>query len=527
MQHALMRTFEEWRRDSSAEALDIEHYERAGRIEGALHQHAEKLWASLSTEHRAWAARIFRCLTTSESGRPVRRPAPLERILRIVGASTEIMQAQVESVLETFEAPDCSFLTVDRTEELGAASVIDIAHESLIAHWKRLDDWVKEESESADWYKRLVRAAELHARGQAALWSDPDLRWAWTRRSTDGWNADWADQYGSGYPQAIAFLEESKRAQEVKERAEKERADLELHNARRQADAERRAKRNYLVLAVALAGLLAAAVFLAVQAQHLAGEARVQQKRAEGLAVQSDILTNRATEAERRAQAALKDVEATSALGAEADRLRKEAADARLQADASAKLAAQLEQKQSSLSNQTSQTIDILNKQITTLRAQLTTAQKAPPPSPEVVVLREWQVYIPRVPGLDGRALLFVTGLPSADGRATLFLVAERPNGVPLPLKLRSGDTIPQEGQTAWLRSLADTAPKKGDPASNYLVHAFPLTIKSRIVQPVPEGMSFEYNAVKYEIKVTGKNRIGALTDGAITVVLYPAPAHR
>ena len=93
------------------------------------------------------------------------------------------MQAQVNSVLDTFEAPDCSFLTIDRTEEIGAASVIDIAHESLIAHWKRLDAWVKEESESADWYKRLVRAAELHARGQAGLWSDPDLLWAWTRRN--------------------------------------------------------------------------------------------------------------------------------------------------------------------------------------------------------------------------------------------------------------------------------------------------------------------------------------------------------
>ena len=611
MQHALMRTFEEWRRDSSAEALDIEHYERAGRIEGALHQHAEKLWTSLSTEQRVWAARLFRCLTTSESGRHVRRPAPLERILRIAGASTEAMQAQLESVLDIFEAPDCSFLTVDRTEELGAASVIDIAHESLIAHWKRLDDWVKEESESADWYKRLVRAAELHARGQAGLWSDPDLHWAWTRRNTDGWNPDWAEQYGSGYPQAIAFLEESKRAQEVKERAEKERSDLELHNARRQADAERRAKRNYLVLAVALAGLLAAAVFLAVQAQHLAREARVQQTRAEGLAVQSNILTNRATEAERRAQAALKDVEAAGALGAEADRLRKEAADARLQADASAKLAATLEQSQSSLSDRTNQTIEIQNKQIATLRTQLSTMQKSLPPAPvarltaepasiprgaaaslrwqvtgqtgdetssvtidqgigavrksgsrqvtpsatttmytlkatgpggvatasvtvtvepsritapstspaapEVVVLREWQTYILTGPGFDGHALLFVTGLPSTDGHATLCLVAERPGGDKLPSKLRNGDPVPQD-----LRSLAvaETSP-------NYLVRAFPLTLKGRIVQPLPEGTSFAYNSVNYEIKVTGKNRIGQLTDGAITVVLYPAPAHR
>ena len=98
--------------------------------------------------------------------------------------------------------------------------------------------------------------------------------------------------------------------------------------------------------------------------------------------MQSDILTNRATEAERRAQAALKDVEAASALGAEADRLRNEAADARLQADASAKLAATLEQSQSSLSDRTSQTIEIQNKQIATLRAQLSLVQRSLPAAP-------------------------------------------------------------------------------------------------------------------------------------------------
>jgi hypothetical protein len=98
-----------------------------------------------------------------------------------------------------------------------------------------------------------------------------------------------------------------------------------------------------------------------------------------------------------------------------------------------------------------------------------------------------------------------------------LCLVAERPGGDKLPSKLRNGDPVPQE-----LRSLAvaETSP-------NYLVHAFPLTLKGRIVQPLPEGTNFAYNSVKYEIKVTGKNRIGQSTDGAITVVLYPAPAHR
>ncbi len=299
MQHALMRTFEEWRRDGSAEALDVAHYDLAGRIEGALHQHAEALWSSLSPEQRVCAASLFRCLTTSESGRAVRRPAPLAQILRVAGAQENNGRQLVTSVLDTFAAPDCSFLTVDRTGEIGPASVIDISHESLITHWKRLDQWVKEESESADWYKRLVRAAELHAKGQARLWSDPDLHWAWSRRTADGWNPDWAGQYAPGYAEAIAFLEESKRAQLAQEQAERERSERELRTAQRQAQIERGAKRNYVLLSVALAVFLAAAVLLAMQAQHEKVEAHTQQQRAEALATQSNILSNRATAAER------------------------------------------------------------------------------------------------------------------------------------------------------------------------------------------------------------------------------------
>jgi hypothetical protein len=614
MQHALMRTFEEWRRDGSAEAVDIAHYDQAGRIDGALHQHAEALWSALSPEQRACAARLFRCLTTSESGRAVRRPAPLGHFLRV--AQEENGQELVTSVLETFAAPGCSFLTVDRTQEIGPASVVDISHESLITHWKRLDQWVKDESESADWYKRLVRAAELHAKGQARLWSDPDLHWAWTRRIADGWNPDWADQYAPGYSQAIAFLEESKRAQLAQEQAERERSERELRTAQRQAEIERSAKRNYVLLSVALAVFLAVAVLLAIQAQREKVEAHAQQKRAEALATQSDILSNRATAAERTAQAALKDLEAASARGDEAEKLRDEAAHARQQAEASEQKAVKLEQSKSSLSDQTSQTIETQTKQIAALRAQLE-AQKSlpaapvahfiaepssivfgqsailrwqvsgqtnnepgtvsidqglgnvgrsgsrrvapssstvytlhaagpggtstvsvtvpvtrpvegppapipPPPAPIVVVLREWQPQQLHSLGFEGHVMLFITSLPSNDGAATLFAVAERPGGDLLPIKTDSRVQLSGDPALA-LEALT----KKGGLSSAFEVRSFPLAIKGRIVQPLPDAAGFDYDSVHYAIKVTGKTRIGLLTDGAVTVVLYPTTARR
>ena len=90
MQHALMRTFEEWRRDGSAEALDISHYDLAGRIEGALHQHAEALWSSLSPEQRCSARRASSVASLPPNpGAPSAGPRRSEHILRVAGAQQE------------------------------------------------------------------------------------------------------------------------------------------------------------------------------------------------------------------------------------------------------------------------------------------------------------------------------------------------------------------------------------------------------------------------------------------------------
>ena len=146
----------------------------------------------------------------------------------------------------------------------------------------------------------------------------------------------------------------------------------------------------------------------------------------------------------------------------------------------------------------------------------------APPPAPEVVVLREWQAYQLRGLGFDGHAMLFITGLPSNDGAATLFAVAERPGGPALPIKADS--KIRFSGDPALA---LEAFTKKGGLSSDFEVHSFPLAIKGRIVQPLSDGTGFDYNSVHYAIKVTGKTRIGLLTDGGVTVVLYPTTARR
>ncbi len=279
LQHAMMRKFERWRQpepqessrepvkppdsgsaDSRARAtgpIDLPHYEAAGGLGGALDQHADEAYFALLERDRPLAERAFRCLTEKEaSGRETRRPTRLSRLFAVLGAEKDEDMGRVAAVVLGFMAPAVAFLTSSGAE-IGPDSVIDISHESLIRSWGRLSRWVSAEAESADWYKRVARAAELRRRGEEGYWRDPALSFALARRAAGQWNQTWADQYGPGYEDAVRFLEESRAHQE----AERLKAREQEERARRAEAALRRARRNrnvallVAVVSAAVAGL--------------------------------------------------------------------------------------------------------------------------------------------------------------------------------------------------------------------------------------------------------------------------------
>ena len=63
--------------------------------------------------------------------------------------------------------------------------IIDISHESLMRVWVRLKKWVNEEADSARIYVRLCETAELHNRGEAGFYRDPDLKIALSWRDNN------------------------------------------------------------------------------------------------------------------------------------------------------------------------------------------------------------------------------------------------------------------------------------------------------------------------------------------------------
>jgi tetratricopeptide (TPR) repeat protein len=217
LQHALMRTWDYWKtHGGERRPIDVEDYLAIGGMADALSQHADEAYDSLPDErHRAIARRVFQAL--SEKGadhRETRRPTTVGTLAEVADAPV----ADIIRVLEEFRRPGRSFVTPAAGVALDASSVIDISHESLIRGWHRLRRWVEEEMESATVYRRLAETAELHARGMAGLWHDPDLQHALAWREKEHPTADWAKRYHPGFEPAVAFLEQSRAARDLEQR---------------------------------------------------------------------------------------------------------------------------------------------------------------------------------------------------------------------------------------------------------------------------------------------------------------------
>lgn len=208
LQHALLRTWEEWQR-SGAPEIDLPHYEAetVGTIKNALSLDADRALAGLSKDEVEIASRMFRALTgTDARNRRVRRRAYLSELCAITGATA----SQLDLIIQRFEGEGRSFLMriPGRTPD---DPLIDISHESLIRQWQVLGDWLERERKSREMYRRLADAAKLYQNDETKLWRNPDLGLAMTWQRTAQPNAIWAQRCDpeANFDEVMAFLKKS------------------------------------------------------------------------------------------------------------------------------------------------------------------------------------------------------------------------------------------------------------------------------------------------------------------------------
>jgi|GEM_PF-1129716 len=252
MQHALMRLWAHATKTAGETAgngktvglRERDYREQIGGLQQALSRHADDVLAEVAPEadkhRRRLAGILFRCLTVgSGSVYDRRRPASLGEIAAVAGLDdvTDLIP-----IIEGFRTTGRHFLTLNPQGPAGPGSMVDITHESLIRRWEQLREWVTEEYEAAEFWRRLATTAAEWDKGRAALWSSPDidiaLRWYEDQAPT----ADWAKRYGGDFELAKRFVAESEQ-QQIDQQREKERQAELIRTARDHAERQLRRSR--------------------------------------------------------------------------------------------------------------------------------------------------------------------------------------------------------------------------------------------------------------------------------------------
>jgi len=176
----------------------------------------ESFYNSCTESEKTISEKVFKQITISQEGSNQRKPIRIETLLKVIGVEFSELKplllkykSEIDFVLEIvfpyqerLETEDLSFLPEN--------AVINIKNEQFIPHWPRLVEWIKQEKESQEIYKRLSETAKLFDQDLTGYLRPPDLDF------TLNWYHDqkpdelWASQFNGNYKKAIDYLLESK-----------------------------------------------------------------------------------------------------------------------------------------------------------------------------------------------------------------------------------------------------------------------------------------------------------------------------
>lgn len=177
----------------------------------------ESFYNSCSKSEKILSEKVFKQITQSQEGSNQRKPIRIETLLKVIGVEfSELKPLLLKYISELDFVLEIIFPFTERleTEDLSFLSekaVINIKNEQFIPHWPRLVEWIKQEKESQQIYKRLSETAKLFDQDLTGYLRPPDLDF------TLNWYRDqkpdelWASQFNGNYKKAIDYLIESEK----------------------------------------------------------------------------------------------------------------------------------------------------------------------------------------------------------------------------------------------------------------------------------------------------------------------------
>jgi WD40 repeat protein/serine/threonine protein kinase len=262
LQYALTELYE----NRDGRVLTHDAYEKIGGVTGALAQRAEALYLAQSPQEQEALRQVFLRLVAGEEDMAgaaggMRRRESLEALLALFPE-----EDQLRENINSYAA--ARLLTLDY-DPLTRAPTVEVAHEALIEKWQRLREWLAESKDDRYQQQRLNNLAkEWYAQDR-----DPGLLLRETRLDQLGAWAQESSLLLTAEEEEYLALSLAARRERLAE--EEARRQQELENARQLAETERkraeeqsaaaqrlRRRAFFLIGALALAGILAAAAIL-------------------------------------------------------------------------------------------------------------------------------------------------------------------------------------------------------------------------------------------------------------------------
>lgn len=207
LQHALMRTWDYWIQQGDRERpIAISDYQAIGTVSNALSDHLDEAFDELDQAQQKICERMFKTITYKGDHQDgFSRKVSLGNIARIAQCSVD----DLTDVVEVFRRPGRAFIAPFTNVTLTSDSEIELAHESLISIWDRLQEWVEEESDSVNMYLKLSEASALYQQGRTELWKQPELQVALNWRESQNPTPAWGVQFNPAFERAMVFLSTS------------------------------------------------------------------------------------------------------------------------------------------------------------------------------------------------------------------------------------------------------------------------------------------------------------------------------
>jgi len=230
LQHALMRTWDNWENQRVQKPIDQTHYEAIGTMQEAISRHAEEIYHAMPDDKSRLATeKLFKSLIELAPGDiGIMRPARLRKIIRVTGLSEELLT----DVINTLRQQGVSFLTPSYTQKIDRDSFIDISLEKIMILWERLRGWISEETESAKLYRKIGLAAQLNQAGKTGLLVNPELQLGikWLRDEQP--TLEWAEKYDPYFERVVNYLDSSLAQYEATIKNSEDKQKRELKRAR-------------------------------------------------------------------------------------------------------------------------------------------------------------------------------------------------------------------------------------------------------------------------------------------------------